>query len=106
MELRINILPAIMSAKATANLGADEDVAEPAAANRRSSRVGLERRGECGAGAFERRGESEQNAGGKRDGKDVGKDSEVGVHVENQRAILGREGFGGHRSPIPSSGSN
>jgi hypothetical protein len=78
------------------NLSGDEDIAEPEAANRRSSRVGLERRGEYGAGAFERGGESEQNAGGKRNGKDVGKDFEVGVHVQNQCAIIGREGFGGH----------
>src|SRR5271167_467226 len=65
------------------NLGGDEDIAEPTAANRRSARVGLERRGECGPGAFERWGESEQNSGDKRNGENVGKDPEVGGHVKN-----------------------
>ena len=78
------------------NLGGDEEVAEPAAANRRSCRVGIDRRGERGAGAFQRRGESEQNAGDQGDGKDVGKDLEVGGHMKNQRAIFGGNGFGGH----------
>ena len=81
------------------NLRGDEDVAQPAAAHRRRCRAGIDGRRERGAGAFERRGESEENAGDQRDGEDVGKDREIGRHMQNQRAIFGGNGLRRTSSP-------
>ena len=72
------------------DLGADEEVSQPAATGRssRASDGGEER----GAGAFNRRREPEQNPRDNGDGKDIGKYAEVRGHVEDQRAV-----FHGHR---------
>ena len=81
------------------NLGGDEDVAQPAAAHGRRCGAGIDGRGKRGAGAFERRGEPEENARNQRYGEDVGKDPEVGRDMQHQRAIFGGNGLRRSLSP-------
>ncbi len=51
--------------------------------------------GERGARAFKRWGEPEEDAGNQRNGGDVDKDFEVGVDIENERALVSGKGVGG-----------
>jgi hypothetical protein len=79
------------------NLGGDEDVAQPAASHGRRRGAGIYGRGERGAGAFERGGETEENASDEGDGENVDKDLGVGGDMQDQGAIFGRNDFCRHR---------
>ena len=76
------------------DLGGDEKVAQSTATNGRSS-CASDRGEERGAGAFDGRREPEQEARKNRDRQNIRKYFEVWVHVDDQRAIFGRQNFRG-----------
>jgi len=76
------------------DLRGDEEIAQPAATNGRSS-CASDRGEERGAGTFNGRREAKQDARKNRYRQDVCKYFEVGVYVQHQRAIFGRQSFGG-----------